>query len=64
MLERVKLDNGWEVELERSLLPSGYTIEKISARFDHGFYFPLDLTKLTQEQWDVFHNRVKEAGVQ
>ena len=61
MNKRIKLDNGWVVDLDSSTRPTAYTIEKIFARFDHGAYFRLDLTKLTQEQWDIFHARIEEA---
>ena len=64
MKQRIKLDNGWVVEIDRSphsTAPS-YTIEKIFALFGHGVYFALDLTDLNQEQWAIFHERMKEAG--
>ena len=63
MIQRVKLDNGWVVEVDKSAHPTGYTVEKIFARFDHGVYLPLDLTGFSQEQWDIFHERIKEAGI-
>jgi len=62
MHERIKIDNGWVIELEKSAYSTDYTIEKIFARFGHGVYLALDLTEFTQEVWDIFHDRIKEAG--
>ena len=61
MIERIKIDNGWVVELFDAAHAEHYTIEKIFARFGHGVYLALDLRELTQEQWDIFHERIKEV---
>lgn len=61
MLERVKLDNGWVVELEESAYSTDYTIKQIFARFGHGVYLALDTSGFTQEIWDLFHERIEEA---
>ena len=64
MIQRIKIDNGWVIELKKSAYNTDYTIENIFARFGHGVYLPIDLTELTQEVWDIFHDRIKEAGEQ
>jgi len=59
--ERIMLvDNGWIVEIRHAKVTNGgYTIEKIFAIFGHGVYLPIDTTEFTDEQWDMFHERMK-----
>lgn len=64
MIQRIQIDNGWVVELDKSAHSAGYTIEKIFARFGHGVYLPIDTTAITQEVWDIFYERIKETGKQ
>lgn len=63
MEQRIKIANGWIIEIDISSAGNTghYTIESIQALFGHGVWFDIDLTKLTQEQWDIFHERIKEA---
>lgn len=62
MNERIKIANGWIIKIKAfKYLKGSYTIENIKALFGHGVWFDIDLTKLTQEQWDMFHDRIKEA---
>jgi two-component SAPR family response regulator len=63
MNERIKLPNGWVVHIQSSkFLKGSYTIEKIEVLFaPRGIWFDIDLTKLTQEQWDIFHELLKEV---
>ena len=62
MSERIKIANGWIIEIKPSEFTKGsYSIKVIKALFGHGIWFDVDLTKFTQEQWDMFHERIKEA---
>lgn len=61
MKQRIKIANGWIFEIDISETTGSYTIEKIQALFGHGIWFDIDTTKLTQAQWDMFHERIKEA---
>jgi hypothetical protein len=63
MNQRIKIANGWIIEIDITSAgdTGNYTIENIQALFGHGVWFDIDLTKLTQEQWDIFHERIKEA---
>ena len=60
--ERIKLrDSGWVVEISKNEdTDDSYTIEKIFAVFGHEQYFPIDTSEFTDEQWDMFHERVLE----
>lgn len=60
--ERIKLANsGWVLEITRNDdIDDSYTIEKIFAVFGHEQYFPIDTSEFTDEQWDMFHERVLE----
>ena len=60
MKKRIKIANGWIIEVDY-LDPDNYSIESIQALFGHGIWFEIDHTKLTQNQWDMFHERIKEA---
>lgn len=60
--ERIKLrDSGWIVEIHHNdeNAGGGYTIEKIQAIFGHKVYFPIDTSEFTDEQWDIFHERLE-----
>ena len=59
MNQRIKIANGWIIEINTSPSTGNYTIENIQALFGHGVWFDIDLTKFTQEQWDMFHERIK-----
>ena len=63
MKQRIKIANGWVIEVDFSNAgdTGNYTIESIQALFGHGIWFEIDLTKLNQEHWDIFHERIKEA---
>lgn len=62
MNERIKLDNGWVIHIKAPSIAKGaYTIENIQALFGHGIWFDIDTSKFTQENWDMFHERVVEA---
>jgi len=58
MNQRIKIANGWIIEIDISPSTGNYTIENIQALFGHGIWFDIDTTKLTQEQWDMFHVRI------
>ena len=60
MNKRIKIANGWIIEIDISESTENYTIENIQALFGHGVWFDIDTTHLTQEQWDIFHERIKE----
>ena len=59
MNQRIKIANGWIIEINTSPSTGNYTIENIQALFGHGVWFDIYLTKFTQEQWDMFHERIK-----
>ena len=63
MKQGIKIANGWvfEIDLSSTGNTESYTILKIQALFGHGVWFDIDLTKLTQAQWDMFHERIEEA---
>ena len=58
--ERIKLENGWLLEIEPEENSKTYKILKIYALFGHGIYMPIDTSDFTQEQRDIFHERVEE----
>lgn len=61
MKQRIKIANGWIIEIDISPSTGNYTIESIQALFGHGVWFDINLTKFTQDQWDMFHERIKEV---
>ena len=63
--ERIKLrDSGWVVEISKNKdMDDSYVIENIFAVFGHEQYFPIDTSEFTDEQWDIFHERVLEEMV-
>lgn len=61
MNERIKIANGWIIEIDVSPSTDNYTIENIQALFGHGVYFDIDTSEFTQENWDMFHDWIKEA---
>ena len=62
MNKRIKLENGWIVEIDAEERSDTYNILRISALFGHGIYLPIDTADFTQENWDLFHARVGEAN--
>lgn len=54
--EQIKIEGGWLVNIERDA--TGYTIKGILAQFGHHVYLPIDMKGFTEEQWDMFHERV------
>lgn len=56
--QRIRIDNGWIVEIEIKEKSKTYYIVGISALFGHGVYLPVDTSDFTQEQWNMFHDRV------
>ena len=60
--ERIKLrDSGWVVEISKNKdMDDSYVIENIFAVFGDEQYFPIDTSEFTDEEWDIFHERVLE----
>lgn len=61
MNQRIKIANGWIIEIDISPSNGNYSIKNIQALFGHGVWFDIDTTKFTQDQWDIFHERIKEV---
>jgi len=60
MNQRIKIANGWIIEIDISETTRNYTIENIQALFGHGVWFDINTSKFTQDHWDMFHERIKE----